>query len=190
MFQICSHDKRLRCAGDIMGARVTMTFYKALIDQLILDRHLPSWRPDVAIALNAGVLGLQIVASNKLSFPSTALAASFCHLSRCCTHFCCCPTVSLIDATGLAAYNTWGPGVRALQANGIAFAFTDYTEEAGRLGVERMQSDGVPCNPDCTVNRFFQPLSLADGSNLLPSYSNGFIWTSRPQQLQQGNEGH
>ena len=88
--------------------------------------------------------------------------------------------MSLADAAGLAAYNTWGPGVGALQANGIPFAFTDYTEEAGRLGIERLQSDGLLCNHECRVNHFFQPKSLADGSNLLPCYSNGFIWTSRP----------
>ena len=59
-----------------------MTFCKALIEQLSLDKLLPSGRPDVAIALNAGVLRLQNITSNKLlssgfvGCPSTAVAVS------------------------------------------------------------------------------------------------------------------
>jgi len=61
--------------------------------------------------------------------------------------------------------------------------FTDFCEEAAFLAHQAVESQAGGCPvSDVEVNAFRKPLSCQGDDNLLPSYSNAFMfWLSKPK---------
>jgi hypothetical protein len=86
---------------------------------------------------------------------------------------------------GIAAYESWAPTVSSLCEAGVPTLITDFCEEAAHLArqVVQSQADKRPTKPavsEIQVNAFRKPLSCQGDDNLLPSYSNSFLfWLSK-----------
>jgi len=87
---------------------------------------------------------------------------------------------------GIAAYESWAPTISLLCNAGVPTLITDFCEEAAHLAQQVVKSQAEKCHTkpavsEVQVNAFRKPLSCQGDDNLLPSYSNSFLfWLSKP----------
>ena len=98
--------------------------------------------------------------------------------------------VTYDSATGIVAYQSWYPTMRLLCKMGIPTMITDFCEEATRLAreaaIEMLNELHLEqCVSEVMLNPFRNPMSCQGDDNLLPSYSNCFLfWLWPPARLQ------